>query len=535
MNDGSRTIGLSGTENQQLQSFGFKVPQRFVTVDSRVLAPPRIGYLDSKKKVATSEKDYKYLNTSGGSWNMKDIKMLRGATISEWIVIWIKRTDRSSDPQAHTETELQKNLAAFRKVLVDSGLHINAHKAILRVTVSSYDDPQLDAAFKSASSATKPGGNTLIVVLVPDSDAPLYRNVKMLGDTKFGIRTQVLVDGKFADQVRTKRGGLDYMANVGLKINIKFGGVNQSVPDLGIINQGATMVIGLDVTHPSPNSSREAPSIVAIVASRDKTCSQFPGETLIQAGRQEKVEAVGDLLKTRIKLWRDTNDDKFPRLILVYRDGVSEGQYPMVLEHELAQMKKACKEVYPPQATATGFPKFTILVVGKRHHTRFAVPNLNDGDFKTSNPKNGTVVDRGITEAANWDFFLQAHHGLQGTARPAHYFCVVDEIFRSTYAPNGTTPLPAGFKNIADVVEDLTHRLCYSFARATKAVSICPPAYYADILAERARGYKGNVFDVRSPAGSVAGSGGGGMGGAGIVSQGDISVHPNLKDTMYYM
>ena len=31
--------------------------------------------------------------------------------------------------------------------------------------------------------------------------------------------------------------------------------------------------------------------------------------------------------------------------------------------------------------------------------------------------------------------------------------------------------------------------LCYLYGRATKAVSICPPAYYADILCERGRCY----------------------------------------------
>lgn len=31
--------------------------------------------------------------------------------------------------------------------------------------------------------------------------------------------------------------------------------------------------------------------------------------------------------------------------------------------------------------------------------------------------------------------------------------------------------------------------MCYLFNRATKAVSICPPAYYADLLCERGRSY----------------------------------------------
>lgn len=112
---------------------------------------------------------------------------------------------------------------------------------------------------------------------------------------------------------------------------------------------------------------------------------------------------------------------------------------------------------------------------------------IREIDTRTSNPVGGTVADRGITEARNWDFFLQSHMAIQGTARPAHYLVLLDEIFIDR-------PLPKGmdFKTNADVLKTLTHNTCYLFGRATKAVSICPPAYYADIACERARRY--NIF-----------------------------------------
>lgn len=47
----------------------------------------------------------------------------------------------------------------------------------------------------------------------------------------------------------------------------------------------------------------------------------------------------------------------------------------------------------------------------------------------------------------------------------------------------------------------LTCGSCYGFGRATKAVSICPPAYYADILAERGRCYLAKYVNGRWPAG----------------------------------
>lgn len=51
-------------------------------------------------------------------------------------------------------------------------------------------------------------------------------------------------------------------------------------------------------------------------------------------------------------------------------------------------------------------PKLTIVVCGKRHHTRFYPTQAENAD-KDGNPKPGTVVDRGVTAIYDFDFFLQ--------------------------------------------------------------------------------------------------------------------------------
>ncbi len=114
-----------------------------------------------------------------------------------------------------------------------------------------------------------------------------------------------------------------------------------------------------------------------------------------------------------------------------------------------------------------------------------------------------------MTNVRYWDFFLQAHASLQGklespflncgqallegvaltsvtlgTARPAHYTVLLDEIFRVDYGADA-----------ANALEKMTHDLCYLYGRATEAVSICPPAYYADLVCARARIHKNELFD----------------------------------------
>jgi eukaryotic translation initiation factor 2C len=251
---------------------------------------------------------------------------------------------------------------------------------------------------------------------------------------------------------------------------------------------------------------------VGIVASVDSNLAQWPAAIRIQDPKQEMVSALDQLLKSRLRLWRERNS-KLPENILVYRDGISEGQYKITLDKEVPLIRKACQEMYPAFDTKKGLPLLTMVIVGKRHHTRFYPTKEGDAD-RSSNPCNGTVVDRGVTKARNWDFFLQAHTALLGTARPAHYFVVLDEIFRK-----------GSVANPADDLEKLTHNMCYLFGRATKAVSICPPAYYADLVCERARCYLSGHFDGTAPGGEEGQN----------QMRSKATIHDAIKDSMFYI
>ena len=74
-----------------------------------------------------------------------------------------------------------------------------------------------------------------------------------------------------------------------------------------------------------------------------------------------------------------------PQNILIYRDGVSEGQYNIVLTKELQSIKEACKAVYKKKHQ----PNITILVGGKSHNARFFPTKQSDLD-RTVNCPNGS-------------------------------------------------------------------------------------------------------------------------------------------------
>lgn len=218
---------------------------------------------------------------------------------------------------------------------------------------------------------------------------------------------------------------MQYFANLALKFNQKLGGINHSI-DIKELKplDATTIVFGIDVTHPSPGSSDSSPSIAGVVASIDTHFAQYPASMRTQRGRQEMVADLKDMIKERLKLWSMYNNGQLPKKVIVYRDGVSEGQYPIVMREEYPHFIEAFKDLYGAEPK---HPKISIIVVGKRHHTRFYPTNMKDTDERTGNPKPGTVVDRGVTGEKLFDFFLLAHQGLQGTSKPAHYVVLKDE------------------------------------------------------------------------------------------------------------
>ncbi|PGH34881.1 hypothetical protein GX50_02232 [[Emmonsia] crescens] len=501
--NGAQVLGITPQLNPMLAGMQLSILPNLITVPGRVLEGPTV----------IQYKGQSFKNPQGGNWNLQKVAFSQGSQLPAWTYLYYKGS--RTNPEA-----LSDSVARFTDMAKLQGLAVPTPSRPIAVNVRQGQGPEdvpLDPIFAEIRQQTRV---RLVLVILPFASPPIYSQVKYRGDIKDGIHTICVVAEKFG------KNQPQYFANVALKFNLKLGGVNHKLQPskLGIVSEGKTMVVGIDVTHPSPGSAPTAPSIAGMVASVDKVLGQWPASIRLQhQARAEMVNDLDPMLQSRLRLWQKNNSKSLPENILIYRDGVSEGQYGKVLVEELPLLRSACKSIYPADQTKKGLPKITIVIVGKRHNTRFYPTDLKDAD-NSSNPNNGTIVDRGVTETRNWDFFLQAHTALQGTARPAHYYVILDEIFvkRKT---------SGRFTSIADELEDLTHNLCYLFGRATKAVSICPPAYYADLVCERARRYLSRYFDV-TPDTSVASSGGG---EGPMPSGGDVLVHKDLVDTMFYI
>lgn len=480
--------------NTALSQYGIKVNPSLLTVPGRILAPPQLLYRAQS------------CNPRNGAWNLDPRQLGQkpfrvAKTLGQWntLVINCGRDAIQGGMEA-----VMHHLNAFRNTLDIYGLNPGPVQPPVQMNVD-FNDLQN----KDVSKIQKQIQDTLrtklkakpkfLFVLLPSDNAVLYDCIKFVCDCQLGMPNICNVASKFSKE----KGQMQYFANVAMKFNQKLGGVNHTVELKKMAPLDAqTILFGIDVTHPSPGSSESAPSIAGVVASIDEKFSQYPASMRTQRGREEMVLELEEMIVERLKFWQKKNQNKLPNKVIVYRDGVSESQYRKVLESEYPAFKKAFDKLYGAESK---HPKISIVVVGKRHHTRFYPTKEEDTDGKTGNPQPGTVVDRGVTGEKLFDFFLLAHQGLQGTSKPAHYVVLKDDI-----------------KLGADQLQSLTHNLCYTFARATRSVSICPPAYYADLLCERGRSYLQSVLkgDGSTPFSA---------------SEWQRDVNPALMVSMYYL
>lgn len=445
-----------------------------------------------------------------GAWNLRNVKMLQGAVMHSWAVVSMLQPRDAGGPA--DDFGQQRFVAELADMLEVSGVMLAPNAKRPPILPHSSGGNNLNNAFRAAAGRAqqvcgKPA--QMLLVLIDRRDVDLYREIKNVGDSQLGIITQVVTADKAGIGPRNygykARGRPQYCANVALKVNMKMGGRNVRVGDpLPKLAGKKFMLIGADLTHPTGFGSTE-PSVAAICCTMDADAAQYATRVVVQPNTREDV--VQDMRPAMVELLQQYQriNKALPEVLLMYRDGVSEGQFAVVLEKEFPAIKQACTEVGGAQYN----PPLTYVSVQKRHSTRFFPMQDGDADPK-GNLLPGTVVDRDVCHPWAFDFFLVAHAALNGTTRPTHYSVLVDEI---------------GFG--ADELQALTYRLCYLYCRCTRSVSLVPPAYYADLAAARGR-MMCRMSDTMSETSSLQS---GETGFAGTFG----GIHGNITNRMYFV
>ncbi|XP_057792868.1 protein argonaute MEL1-like [Salvia miltiorrhiza] len=460
-----------GVNDDAYKKFGICVSSNLTSIKARVLPPPTLSYHDETGKEIL-------FTPTAGQWSMKNMKMINGGKIKFWACINFSRVSDANVGQFCDDLIglcSRKGMTCNQEPLVPvRSVHGPIEKALFDLKAETSSElRKLDATEKQLQ---------LLIVILPDiTDS--YGTIKRVCETELGIVSQCLQSKNI---MQSRKQHMKYMENVALKINAKVGGRNWELEDLKLeltkefpyFRECPTIIFGAAVTHPQAGDD-SSPSIAAVVASMNfpEVTTKYRGLVSAQARREEIIQDLyiekvdpkrglmrrGMIRELLTSFYRATGYK--PRRIIFYRDGVSEGQFSQVLLHEMKAIREACASVEEYY-----IPTVTFIVVQKRHHTRLFPADHNTD--RSGNVLPGTVVDTEICHPTGFDFYLCSHAGIKGTSRPTHYHVLYDENEFS-----------------ADGLQMLTNRLCYTYARCTRSVSVVPPVYYAHLAARRARHY----------------------------------------------
>uniref|UniRef100_A0A672I0X3 Protein argonaute-4 n=1 Tax=Salarias fasciatus TaxID=181472 RepID=A0A672I0X3_SALFA len=230
--------------------------------------------------------------------------------------------------------------------------------------------------------------------------------------------------------------------------------------------------LGADVTHP-PAGDGKKPSIAAVVGSMDGHPSRYCATVRVQTSRQDM------------------------------------SQEQLFSQEVIQDLTNMVRELLIQFYKSTRFKPTRII---------YYRGGVSEGQMKqvgkSGNVPAGTTVDSTITHPSEFDFYLCSHAGIQGTSRPSHYHVLWDD--------NCFT---------ADELQLLTYQLCHTYVRCTRSVSIPAPAYYARLVAFRAR-YHLVDKDHDSAEGSHVSGQSNGRDPQALAKA--VQIHYDTQHTMYF-
>lgn len=361
--------------------------------------------------------------------DLKGCALLKTVRLKDWIVIY---------PQSKRNTAIQ---------------FVNTFSQVIRTMEFPADGPQeisvpRDTAETLANAIKTHVKDTtqMVVVLMSSKRKDIYDAVKRMCCLEMPVPSQVVTTKILEDDRKHK----SIVTKVAIQMNAKLGGevwrVNIPLTD--------TMICGIDTYHDTGKKNR---SVCAFIATFNQEKTRYFSRATIQESHQELAYNLTVTVKSACDHFYRVNG-AYPKRIVIYRDGVSDGQLPLVMQSEIPQVQKAFTLIDPKYN-----PLLSYIIVKKRVNARFFA-DMNGRAL--DNPPCGTVIDTVVTRQEWFDFYLISQHVTQGTVNPTHYNIVYDTL---NLAP--------------DIYQKMTYKMTHMYYNWPGTIRVPATCQYAHKLA----------------------------------------------------
>ncbi|XP_028415241.1 piwi-like protein 1 [Dendronephthya gigantea] len=406
---------------EELSGWGLKFDSQLLNMDGRVLPPEAIKHKEGGKT-------YNY-KPAEAEWSreMRGMPLRSTVPLDTWMVLFTTRDSGIAHDFLQT---LQR---------VCGPMGINVSKPMMCELRDDKTETYLRTMQEKMTDSVR-----MVTCILPTNRKDRYDAIKKFCCVSRPVSSQVIV----ARTLSKKQMLMSVCTKIGIQLNCKLGGEVWAV-DIPLKN---LMVIGIDCYHDSLSKGK---SISGFVASMNQSLTKYYSRCTSQHTGQELVDGIKVCVTGALRKYNEVNKT-LPDRIIVFRDGVGDGQLAAVFEHEVKQFMECFKTV--------GFqapPKFGFVVVKKRINSRFFMKN-----GRLQNPPPGSVVDQYVTRKEWYDFFLVSQSVRQGTVTPTHYNVIHD-----------TTGLKP------DHMQRLTYKLTHLYYNWPGTIRVPAPCQYAHKLA----------------------------------------------------
>ncbi|XP_014672865.1 PREDICTED: piwi-like protein 1 isoform X2 [Priapulus caudatus] len=364
-----------------MQQWGLSFSERLQPITSRVLVAETVQMRRGNGNELVNLKYQAEVADWGG--DLKDKKMVGSIALRSWVMVATKRDSEKA----------QNAVQMLRRVGGPLGMAVEQPRMVYLT------DDRTNTFLQAIRQELRPDLQ-LVMALCPNNRKDRYDAIKKLLCLDNAVPSQVILTKTLAKNV------MSVMTKVAMQINCKLGGSVWGVP----IPLKSVMFIGFDTYHDSSQKNR---SVGAFVASLTHDCTRYTSSVMFQHNHQELVDGLQTSITAALRAYNSHNGG-LPDRIMVFRDGVGEGQLPVVREHEVKQFMRCFKQFGDDYN-----PKFTFTVVTKRVNARFMRKDKRRGNLE--NPAPGTVIDTVVTNINRWDFYLVCQSVRQGSVTPTAF------------------------------------------------------------------------------------------------------------------